>query len=67
MQQSELDKRKRLKAYNKHSDDAFQAWCDAGYNNRKKPEHIPMPDDLLDMRCGARTKATGNPCKRKDI
>jgi hypothetical protein len=43
MQQSESEKRKRLKAYYKQSHDAFQSWCDAGYNDRKKPEQIPMP------------------------
>jgi len=26
-----------------------------------------MPENLRDMRCGAKTKATGRPCKRKDI
>lgn len=30
-------------------------------------ENMSMPDGFLNMRCGARTKATGNPCKRKDI
>jgi hypothetical protein len=30
-------------------------------------ENILTPGEMLDMRCGARTKATGNPCKRKDI
>lgn len=67
MQESTPEKRKELKAYYKQSHDAFQACCDAGYDYRTKPEYIPLPDDLFDMRCGAKTKSTGKPCKRKDI
>ena len=61
------EKSKRLKAHYQQGSDLFQAWCDSGYDYRAKPQHIPLPPDLQDMRCGARTKATGNPCKRKDI
>lgn len=57
----------RLKAYYEQRNEQFQAWCDSGYDYRAKPQQIPLPPGLEDMRCGARTKATGKPCKRKDI
>ena len=61
------NKRKRFKAYNKQREEAFKQWCDDGYKSQYPPRYIPMPDDLKDLRCEARTKATGQPCKIKAI
>lgn len=61
------DKRIRYKAYYKKSNDAFKQWCEDGYNSQALPKEMPLPDDLKDLRCGAKTKATGSPCKIKAI
>ncbi|MGB1428683.1 MAG: HGGxSTG domain-containing protein, partial [Cycloclasticus sp.] len=61
------NKRKRFKAYYKQSNDAFKQWCNDGFNNQDLPRSIPLPEDLKDLRCGAKTKATGQPCKIKAI
>ena len=61
------NKRKCFKAYCKQSNDAFKQWFDDGCDRQVPLKCIPMPDDLKDLRCGAKTKATGNPCKFKAI
>ncbi|MDF1690057.1 MAG: HGGxSTG domain-containing protein [Cycloclasticus sp.] len=61
------NKRKRFKAHYKQRNDAFEQWCAGGYNNQDLPKNIPLPEDLKDLRCEAKTKATGQPCKIKAI
>lgn len=67
MNYSTPEKRKRFKDYSKASHERFKAWCDAGFNSNTKPVGVRMPDNLVDMCCGAKTKGTGLPCKQKAI
>lgn len=67
MYQSSDEKRKQLKRFYQQRAAAFQAWIDSGYDYIMKPKNAPMPDYLRGLQCGARTKATGEPCKRNDI
>lgn len=59
-------KRKRLKEYYKQSSRMFAEWQARGCTY-PPPQSVPMPEDLKDMRCGARTKSTGLPCKQRAI
>ena len=61
------NKRKGFKAYCKQSNDAFKQGCDDGYSNQGSPKDILVPENLIDLCCGAKTKATGQPCKIKAI
>lgn len=60
------EKVKRLQEYYQRSDERFKRWQNAGFRHNATPPHEPMPDDLIDLRCEAKTRA-GTPCKRKDI
>ncbi len=64
--ESRAGKVKRLQQYYQRSDESFKRWAANGYRHHDKPTHDPMPDDLTDLRCEAKTRA-GTPCKRKDI
>jgi len=55
---STQEQRKRFKAYNQARNEYFAKFF-RGY-----PE--PMPTDLIDLECGAKTRA-GTPCKQKAI
>lgn len=60
------DKRKQWKMYCKEHRRIAAEWNKRGYRY-PDPEFPPISDALRDLRCGARTKSTGEPCKRKDI
>jgi hypothetical protein len=62
---STVEQRKRLKEYYRRSDAVFAAWRERGYQY-PPPKREPMPEDLKDLRCGARTRA-GTPCQQKAI
>jgi hypothetical protein len=59
------EQRKRLKAYYQRSNAVFAKWREQGYRYPAPPRE-PMPDDLKDLRCGAKTRA-GTGCKQKAI
>jgi hypothetical protein len=61
--QSEL--RKRWRRLNKERSDHLAAWAARGYQN-PRPIHIPFPDEIRSLTCGAKTRA-GTPCKRRDL
>jgi len=61
---STADQRKRFKNYYLKSNAIFAEWLKSAYSSRLKTE--PMPDDLKNLRCGAKTRA-GTPCKLKAI
>ena len=63
---SRAGKIKRPQQHYQRSDDAFKKWAANGYRHHDKPPHEPIPDDLIGLRCEAKTRA-GTPCKRKDI
>ncbi|HEY8034697.1 MAG TPA: HGGxSTG domain-containing protein [Methylobacter sp.] len=62
---STLEQRKRLKDYYRRSNATFEEWGKRGYQY-PPPKHEPMPDNLKDLQCGAKTRA-GTPCKQKAI
>lgn len=51
------EKRKRCKEYITQSDEMFRACCDSDYDSGNRSTSISMPEDLIDMPCGARTKS----------
>ncbi|MGJ0514877.1 MAG: HGGxSTG domain-containing protein [Methylomicrobium sp.] len=59
------EQRKRLKDYYQQTSAVFEEWREGGYPY-PPPKHEPMPDDLKDLRCGAKTRA-GTGCKQKAI
>lgn len=60
------DKRKRLIKHYKQCDQLTEEWRERNF--AYPPPNFPkLPDDLKDLCCGARTKSTGQPCKRRDI
>jgi hypothetical protein len=59
------EQRKRLKAYYQQSHAVFAKWREQGYRYPAPPRE-PMPEDLKDLRCGAKTRA-GTDCKQKAI
>ncbi|MBC7945603.1 MAG: hypothetical protein H7X91_10165 [Burkholderiales bacterium] len=61
------EKRKLLKRHNRECDEVFEAW--QAYEMLPcppLPEAPHFPEDLHDMRCGAKTRK-GTPCKQKAI
>ncbi|ABL00724.1 hypothetical protein Ppro_3130 [Pelobacter propionicus DSM 2379] len=57
---------RKLRAYNAERDLRFAAWEESGYDHLMTPQYHPMPPELAELACGAKTR-TGTPCKRKDI
>jgi len=55
-----------LRLYKKHVDKQIQEWAGRNYSY-PIPTLRAFEDLVFDLRCGASTKATGSPCKRKDI
>ena len=61
----QAEKRKRFKAHSKECDLLRTEWASRGYM-QPFPAYPDMPEDLNDLRCGARTRA-GTPCKLNTI
>lgn len=61
--QSEL--RKYWRRHNKERSDQLVAWAARGYQH-PPPVYVPLPEELCDLTCGAKTRA-GTPCKRRDL
>ena len=59
------EQRKRLKAYYEKCSAIYAEWAERDYQYLP-PETEPFPADLIDLRCGAKTRA-GSPCKQKAI
>ena len=66
MQISAEELKRYLKEHSKHGYEEFQERYAGGDEHRETP-HTPVAGNLKGMRCDARTKATGKPCKRNDI
>ena len=62
---STKEQRKRFKAHCKEHDKVFKEWMIRG-NCYPPPIYPEMPEDLKDLRCGAKTRA-GTPCKLNSI
>lgn len=62
---STLEQRKRLRAYIKKIDKLFEVW-QSKESREHKPFLPPLPEDLVGLTCGAKTRA-GTPCKQKGI
>jgi hypothetical protein len=65
------DLRRQWRRYCKRIDAYYirlSVWDEAG-GQGLPPESIPFPEELHDLRCGARTKTTVDhgPCKRRDL
>lgn len=52
----------RYRAYCEERGKRFKDWVDAGYPDLDGDDLLPMPTDLIGLRCGAKTRA-GTPCK----
>lgn len=61
----DADKRKRLKAHSAQRDAISEELRARGYQY-PPPSYPPLPDELADLTCGAKTRA-GTPCKRTDV
>jgi len=59
------EQRKRFIAHNKICDQLRNEWAESGYFY-PAPNFPDLPVDLIDLRCGARTRA-GTPCKLNSI
>lgn len=59
------DKRQRWKAHWQEFHQLSSAWQERGYSG-PAPTYPELPDDLIGMTCGAKTRA-GKPCKQKTI
>lgn len=57
---------KKYRAYHEEHERRFKAYENSGYHHALKPKMPPLPYELTDLRCEAKTRA-GTPCKRKDI
>ena len=58
-------------AYEHACDEAVKTWIGGGSRRRglvypPRPRSPPVPDELVGLPCGARTRA-GTPCKRRDL
>lgn len=60
------EKRKSWQSYNLAVRKLSDEWQQRGFSH-PPPQFPPMPSELQDMTCGAKTKSTGQPCKRRDI
>jgi len=58
--------RRKRRAYFLEGRRQFEAWLARGLDELMRPSHPPLPDELRNMRCDARTRA-GTPCKRRDL
>lgn len=61
----ETARRKLWKQWIEAGEAHYSDWARHGYRY-PPPLHVPMPDAVKGLSCGARTRA-GTPCKRKDI
>lgn len=52
--------------YKKYVNQKINEWAGRNYSY-PVPNFTPIENFEVDFRCGARTKSTGQPCKRKDI
>lgn len=59
------DQRQRWKAHWQEFHQLSSAWQERGYSG-PAPTYPELPDDLIGMTCGAKTRA-GKPCKQKTI
>jgi hypothetical protein len=64
MDEKELKRKRR--AYFERGRLLYEIWELTGFDERFRPSYPPLPEELRNMRCGAKTRA-GTPCKRKDI
>jgi len=64
MHPSTPELRKKWRQYWIDSAKHFAEWLES--DDRQIQPDPPFPDELLDMTCGARTRA-GTPCKRRDL
>ncbi len=62
--QSEL--RQRWRTFTEKQKRLSTEWEESGYSN-PAPSFSEYLEEFSDLVCGARTKATGAPCKRRDI
>ena len=58
-------KRRLYKLYHQYEKFVHEEWAERGYPY-PPPDLPPYPDELLDILCGAKTRA-GTPCKRRDL
>lgn len=56
------EQRKRYREYWEAKLKRYQVWYREDGSLIDRPERIPMPDDLVSLRCEAKTRA-GTPCK----
>ncbi|MBC9070599.1 hypothetical protein IAI53_01330 [Thauera sp. CAU 1555] len=61
----ERDRRRRWRAHHIERERIAEEWRKRGYQY-PPPAYPPIPDDLLNLTCGARTRA-GAPCKHTVI
>jgi hypothetical protein len=66
MHPSTPELRRQWRKYWQDSDKHFAEWRARGYSYPPPPPRPPMPQELAEMTCGARTRA-GTPCKRRDL
>ena len=59
------EKRKRCVKHSKECDLLRGEWASRGYM-QPFPVYPDMPEDLIDLRCGAKTRA-GTPCKLNSL
>lgn len=64
-QDVERGRRARWRAFHQERAAVAATWRDAGYPH-PAPSFPSFPADLVDLRCGAKTRA-GTPCQRKDL
>ncbi|MDP3845941.1 MAG: HGGxSTG domain-containing protein [Pseudomonas sp.] len=65
MADDQAELRKCWRQYNKEHAARHAAWAVRGYQH-PPPAHVPYPDVLRGLTCGAKTRA-GTPCKRRDL
>jgi len=59
------DQRRRYRAHWAKHDEVANKWASRGYCH-PPPVYPAMPEDLKDLRCGAKTRA-GTPCKLNSL
>lgn len=60
------DLRRQWRQYWADFDKSRAPWRERGYTYPPPPPFPPLPQELAEMTCGARTRA-GTPCKRRDL
>lgn len=58
--------KQRRREYFSESRRQFEIWVLSGFDERLRPSYQPLPDELRNMKCGAKTRS-GTPCKRRDL